>query len=162
MSVRLPWREVNSKPSGLEDKNGSPQCSGWLDRPYKVLLPFKCQGGKKTQKTSSWITSFDMFSPISFMAGLRRRAGVWAAERYQLCHACNPGVCHCKGKCFISSLMENNTVYPLILGLFLLSCPISLQPFPGSEVDPVLCSSLVFFQLSPFHLHDGKGRDAKC
>lgn len=61
----------------------------------------------------------------------------------------------------ISSLMEDNSVCPLISGLFLLPCPISLQPFSGSEVDLVLCSSLVIFQLPPFHLPDDKGRGKK-
>lgn len=152
---------MNHKPSGLEDKNGSPEvCSGCSDRPYKVLLPLKGQGEKKTKqnqtntKPSSCIVSFNLLSPISLMAELCRGAGVWAAERYQLCYACNPGFCHCKGKRFISSLMENNNLIP---GLFLLPCHVSLEPLPGSEVGRVLCSSLVFFQLSPFHLPDDKG-----
>lgn len=58
---------------------------------------------------------------------------------------------------YISSLMENNAICPSIPGLFLIPCPISLQPFSGSEEDLVLCSSLVFFQLSVFHLCDDKG-----
>jgi len=95
------------------------------------------------------------------MTGLCRGAGVWAAERYQLRYACNPGVCHRKGKCFISSLIENNTVYPLIPGLFLLPGSVKLQPFPGSEIDAVLCPLLVLFQLSRFHLPDNKRRNPK-
>jgi len=51
MSVSLPRQEVKGKVLSLVGKSGSPRvCSGWLDRPYKVLLPFKCQGGKKKPK----------------------------------------------------------------------------------------------------------------
>lgn len=51
LSVPLLKQEENEKPSGLEDKNGSSQVrSGWLDRPYKVLLPLKGWGEKKEKK----------------------------------------------------------------------------------------------------------------